>query len=126
MIFAKDFFLLSVMMCGANIGDILSLKNENIVEKEILFMRRKTKKTGLQISVSLTSQLSALFNKYGKINRKSPKDYILPYLSSCADEKAILNKIHDVIKLVNKGLESICEAISIRKITTYVATWSYK
>ena len=126
MIFAKEIFLLSVMMCGANIGDILSLKNENIVEKEILFRRRKTKKTGLQISVSLTSQLSALFNKYGKINRKNPKGYILPYLSSCADEKAILNKIHDVIKLVNKGLESICEAISIRKITTYVATRSYK
>ena len=124
-IFAKDFFLLSVMMCGANIGDILSLKNENIVDKEILFRRRKTKKTGLQISVSLTPQLSALFNKYGKINRKNPKDYILPYLSSCADEKAILNKIHDVIKLVNKGLESICEAISIRKITTYVARHTY-
>ena len=124
-IFAKDFFLLSVMMCGANIGDILSLKNENIVDKEILFRRRKTKKTGLQISVALTSQLSALFNKYGKINRRKPKDYILPYLSSCVDEKAVLNKIHDVIKLVNKGLESISEAISIRKITTYVARHTY-
>lgn len=124
-IFAKDFFLLSVMMCGANIGDILSLKNENIVDKEILFRRRKTKKTGLQISISLTSQLSALFNKYGKINRRKPKDYILPYLSSCADEKAILNKIHDIIKSVNRGLESICEAISIRKITTYVARHTY-
>lgn len=124
-IFAKDFFLLSVMMCGANIGDILSLRNENVVGEEILFRRRKTKKTGLEISVSLTHQLSDLLNKYGKINPLKPKDYILPYLSSCADEKAILNKIHDVIKLVNKGLESICEAISIRKITTYVARHTY-
>ena len=46
-------------------------------------------------------------------------------MSSCADEKAILNKIHDIIKSVNRGLESICEAISIRKITTYVARHTY-
>lgn len=124
-IFARDFFLLSVMMSGANLGDILSLKNENVVGKEILFRRRKTKKTGLHISVSLTSQLSALLNKYGKINRRKPQDYILPYLSSCADEKAIANKIHDVIKLVNRGLESICIAISIGKITTMVARHTY-
>ena len=124
-IFAKDFFLLSVMMSGANIGDILALKNLNIIGKEIQFKRRKTKKTGLDISITLTTQLTALLNKYGKINRRKPNDYILPFLSSCSDEKAILNKIHDVIKNINKGLSSICESISIKKITTYVARHTY-
>ena len=121
----QDFFVLSVQLCGANLGDILSLKNKNIEGNNLKFVRRKTRKTGIQIVLSITPLARVLLNRYGTINHKSPNDYILPYLSKCKDENAKENKIHDVIQKINLGLKDVCTAIGIRKITTYNARHSY-
>lgn len=122
----KDFFILSIQMCGANMGDIISLKNKSIKDDEIYFIRRKTIKSGTAAIPPLTTTTLNILNKYGVVNPEKPDDYILPYLAKCENEKSIDNKIHDTIRKINKGIKSICEALSITAhITTYNARHTY-
>lgn len=123
--FGKDMFTLSLLLCGANLGDILSLKNSNIVGDEIQFVRRKTRKSNLIVSVPLTDAANEILCKYGRIDSNSPDEYILPFLSQSKTDNAIQNKIHDIIKRANKGIRNICENIGIRHITTYNARHTY-
>lgn len=123
--FSKDFFILSLQLSGANLGDILALKNENIINGEVCFKRRKTRKSGLITVIPFTSIAEDIMRKYGVLNPSKPGDYILPYLVSCSTPKAIDNKIHDVIKRINKGLESISANLDLWKLTTYHARHTY-
>ena len=120
--FGKDFFFLSFTCSGLNLGDILRLKNENIDDDAIKLQRHKT---GEQIVILLNPYARALFQEYGRIDSSCPNNYVLPYLSHCKDEVAIHNKIHDIIHDVNKGLETICNEIGLRKVTTYDARHAY-
>lgn len=125
----KDMFLLSFALSGANIGDIFSLKNKNIVGDEVCFVRRKTRKSGLRISIPLIPFAKEILCEYGHIAEDKPDEYILPFLSKCDSkedkEKAIRNTIHDNLRKINKGLEMICRNIGVRKITTYNARHTY-
>lgn len=121
----QDFFVLSLELCGANLGDILCLRNKNIQESEIHFIRRKTRKSKIEISLPITRVSEILLKEYGVINQDRPDDYILPFLNGLTSEKSIDNKIHDFINKVNVGIASICEAIGIGKITTYNARHTY-
>lgn len=123
--FGQDMFILSIHLSGANMGDIISLKNSNIIDNEVHFIRRKTRKSGQTISIPFTSTAKELLRKYGVISDNAPDDYILPFLSQCRTEKSIRNKIHDIIKKANKGIKSICTNIGIRDITTYNARHTY-
>ena len=121
----RDFFILTLQLCGTNLGDILSFKNKNISGDTISFIRRKTRRSGIVTTLDLTEVAVALLNKYGRINADRPDDYILPYLTNVTTEKAINNKIHDVLSDVNEGLESICNATGMDKFTTYNARHTY-
>lgn len=124
--FGKDFFILSFACSGANIGDILRLKNENIKDKTIQFVRHKTQNSNpVPIVIPLIPEATRIFQKYGRIDRLRPEYYVLPYLSKCQNEVAIKNKIHDVVKKINSGLKDICEEVGLRRITTYDARHSY-
>lgn len=123
--FGKDFFMLSFYLSGINLGDILSLKNNNIQGDTLEFCRRKTRTSGLITTLPLIEDAVAILNKYGCISADAPNEYILPFLSHCQSEKSISSKIHDINKKVNEGLNSICENIGIRHITTYTARHTY-
>ena len=123
--FGQDFFALSLACSGANIGDLLSLKNENIRGDRISLIRRKTKKNPIPIVIPLIDPAVNIFNKYGCIDLEKPDYLILPFLSDCKDDISIRNKIHDVIKRINKGLAQVCEGTGLRKITTYDARHTY-
>ena len=123
--FGKDMFLLSLYLCGANIGDIFSFRNKNIVGNEIQFTRRKTRKTNIIIGIPLIPAAESILLEYGHIDCNKSDEYILPFLSHCDTEISINNKIHDIVKRINKGLKSICQNIGIRTITTYTARHTY-
>lgn len=123
--FGKDFFILSFACSGANIGDLLSLKNVNIQGDNISFIRRKTKKNPVTIVIPLLPVAEEIFNKYGHIDLRQPNYYILPYLADCDGDIAIRNRIHDVIKRINKGLSELSADAGLRKITTYDARHTY-
>lgn len=123
--FGKDFFELTVQLCGANMCDILALKNKNINNGEISFIRKKTRKSGLVTVIPLTSQAETILNKYGKINPDAPDEYILPYFIGLKNLKSQENKVHDIIRKVNRGLGKISSALGIQKTTTYTARHTY-
>lgn len=85
-------FILSLQLSGANMGDILSLRNCNIVGDEVRFVRRKTRKSNLTVNVPLTSTAKLILWKYGQILSDVPDEYIMPFLSQCKTEDAIRNK----------------------------------
>ncbi len=124
-IMGKDFYKLSFLLFGMNIGDILSLKNKNIDNDVISFRRRKTRKYGSDTPLPLTEDAKKILNKYGKINASKPEEFILPYLSHCTKESSINNKIHDINRKINKGIASICEKTGIRHITLYTARHTF-
>lgn len=123
--FGQDFFLLSLLCSGANIGDILRLRNSNIDHDEVTFVRSKTKKTNIEIKFRLTDDAKALFNKYGAISEADPNSLIFPYLANVTSEKNLENRIKKVIRQVNIGLKDISDKLGLRKITTYTARHSY-
>lgn len=123
--FAQDMFLLSLLMCGANLGDICALTNSNIIGDEIQFSRRKTRKSNIVISLPLIASVKSILLEYGRIDNNKPNEYILPFLSQCTTEDAIRNRVHDIVRRVNKGLKSISQNICIRHITTCNARHTY-
>ncbi len=121
----KDFFILSLHCSGANLGDILLLKNSNIENDTVTFIRRKTQKTNIEIQFKLTDVAKTLFNKYGLINEAEPNSLILPYLANSTSESNLENRIRRLNRKVNAGLKSISDVLGLRKITTYNARHTY-
>lgn len=121
----KDFFFLTLHCSGANLGDILRLKNSNIENDTVTFIRRKTQEANIETVFKLTEKAKALFNKYGKISDSAPDSLILPYLANATSEVNIENRIRRVNRKINAGLKSISNALGLRKIITYTARHSY-
>lgn len=123
----KDFFILTFALSGANCKDILLLKNKDIdlPNNQVVFIREKTKETGIDTIVPLTSHALKILNKYGNVNPDKPNEYVLPYLANCTSERAINNKNRDVLKKVNAGLAMITSVIGMSKITTYTARHTF-
>ena len=119
--FAKDFFVLTLNLYGANVIDILSLRNKNIENGEVSFIRHKTTKSGKKISFPLEKVAENLLNKYGRIDPSKPDDYILPYLAGRDAEPTLSNTVHAFTHKINKGLKSISDNLGTQKITTYTA-----
>ena len=72
-----------------------------------------------------TSQAETILNKYGKINPDAPDEYILPYFICLKNLKSQENKVHDIIRKVNRGLGKISSALGIQKTTTYTVRHTY-
>lgn len=122
--FARDFFLLSFHCNGHYLSDVLRIKNKNIENGYVRFIREKTKDTGVEVCFILTEEAKRLFNKYGEIAPDRPDDYVLPYLRDKNKEQQ-QSKVHDVNKRVRKGLSILCKELGLSKITTKQARHTY-
>lgn len=117
--FAHDFAILTMAMCGANMADILSLKNRSIVGSNIHFIRTKTEKVDTNVAMPLTQNAKSLLQKYGVINPDKPDAYILPYYTKGMTISQQDNKRNDILKRINNGIKIICKEIGIEPFTTY-------
>ena len=113
--FSKDFWFAVIAMSGANVGDILKLRNRNIQGDRIVFVRTKSKRNGLTINIPLAGYLVDFFNKYGRVCPGRPDDYILCFLAGTKGEKGINSRIHAVIRRINEGLKTIFSKLGIDK-----------
>lgn len=91
----RDLFLLSFYLIGINIGDMLLLKRENLINGRIEYHRQKT---GKLYSIKLEPEAQSIFERY-----KGEK-----YLLNVLDE---YNNYKDFISRINKGLKNLgpCE-----------------
>jgi integrase len=125
---ARDYWIFSYLMNGANFNDIARLKNKNIDTEFISFIRNKTKKkckTTTLIRVPLTQELKKIIIKWGNTDQ-SPNNYVFPILQEGMTEKEIKKRLDCYLKKINKYINEIAKEININKrITTYTARHSF-
>lgn len=115
-----DIFAFSYFMGGINFVDIAHLTDKNIVDNQLVYKRKKTKKL-----IRLPLQLKAieLIKKY----KNDDSIYLFPILSSFHEtEVQKMNRVRKVIKKINRELREIGEELDIPiNLTTYVARHSF-
>jgi integrase len=120
---SHDLWLFSYYGNGMNFTDILNLKKIDIDGDTFTFIRQKTKRKPVSISVRLNDKLKQIIERQG--SGKNEK-LIFPYLEGVKDiarKKAIVNQ---VIKTTNKHMNNIGEKLGIKtKINTYEARHTF-
>ncbi len=116
---AIDLFYFSYLSGGINFVDMAYLTYDNIVDKRLIYIRKKTKKL---IKLPIQDKALDIVKKY-----KSDSCYIFPILSEFHKtdiQKA--NRVHKVLGKVNKCLKAVGEELALPiDITTYVARHTY-
>lgn len=117
---AIDLFTFSYFTAGINFIDMAMLERSNIVDGQLVYYRKKTKK---QIIIPLQDKAVEMIRKYN--NEHSP--YLFPILSPFhKTEVQIANRLHKVLAKVNKYLKDIGRKLKLPlPLTTYVARHSY-
>ena len=115
-----DLFAFSYFMGGINFKDIAYLKDENIIDNRLSYIRRKTKQL---ITLPLQPQAIEIISKY----KSADNPYLLPILSSQPlTESQQRNRIRQVAKSINRNLKAIGEELNLPiDLTTYVARHSF-
>ena len=116
---AIDLFTFSYLMGGINFTDMARLTGENIMDEQLVYRRKKTRKL---IHLPIHPKAMEIMNKY-----KSDNPYIFPILSCFhKTEQQKINRIHKVIGKVNACLKTLGDELELdKKLTTYVARHSY-
>lgn len=116
---AIDLFKFSYFMGGINFADMAYLTSKNIMDNQLVYYRKKTKKL---ISLPLQQEALEILKKYS-----SSSPYLFPIFSSFhKTEQQKKNRRHKVISKVNDTLKAIGNELGIStKVTTYVARHSY-
>ena len=121
---AKDLFLFSYFTAGMNFGDIARLRYKDIVKGRVNYSRHKTQKL---LSFQLVPNAMQIIEKYIKTNH-TQEDYIFPILDRSEHKTAqqIFNRLHKVLRKVNRELKTLGEQIGLEvPLTTYVARHTY-
>jgi len=115
-----DIFTFSYFMGGINFVDIAHLTKNNIIDNQLSYIRRKTKKL---ITLPLQDKAVELINKYFNVDNP----YLFPILNNFhKTEQQKVNRVHKVIAKINKRLKKIGKDLNIPiDLTTYVARHSF-
>jgi integrase/recombinase XerD len=126
---AIDFWTFSYLGNGMNFKDITILRYSNIQGDNLKFFRSKIKKTNKgeqkEISIYLLPRMQDIIKRWGNPPRTG-KEYIFPILQEGMSERAALAATAQFIKITNKYLECVTEALEWKlKVTTYYARHSF-
>lgn len=127
--FGRDFFVLSFDLNGHYLSDILRLRNKNISMTEagwkIEFVRYKTKRHAIPVSIYPTDLGMQLITKYGSVNKSRPNDFIFPFLANAHTERQINDRINDINYRANMGLRMVTEELGLPHTTMAQARHTY-
>ena len=124
--FAQNFALLSFAMSGANMADILAIKNRNVLNDRISFTRKKTERVDSNVAIPLAiSTKKLIVENNGILNPNKPNSYVFPFYRADMSEKTLKNTRSRILKKINKGISEICDAIGIESFTTYNIRHTY-
>ncbi|MDA1122584.1 MAG: site-specific integrase [Bacteroidetes bacterium] len=126
---AHDIWMFSYLCNGANIKDICRLKNKNLSEKSITFLRAKTERTAVKklknIVASRTDQINAILKRQGTRSLNQDQ-FVFPFLDGSESPQREQAKIRQVVKNINKWMGIIGAGLELKsKITTYTARHSF-
>jgi integrase/recombinase XerD len=123
----RDLWFFSYLCNGANFNDLLKLKYKNIAGGEIHFYRQKTIRTTdnqKEITATLLPEMDQIIQRWGNPDHKSDT-YIFPFLTKDMDPVTEKRTVQNVIRLCNKKMKEISEALNYDVISTYTARHSY-
>lgn len=127
--FGRDMFVLSFLLNGHYMSDILRLKNKNISKTEdgwmLQFVRYKTQHHSTPVSLLVTDLALDIMKKYGNVNLARPNDYIFPFLCNAITERQINDRVHDINDRANIGLRIVTEELDIPRVTMAQARHTY-
>lgn len=120
----RDLFLFSYYSCGINLVDMAKLKQKNLMEGRISYIRQKT---GKLISFPVQPPAMDIIMKY-RTDKWSEEDYLFPILDR--HKHITQTQIHDRIKKANKGINRALRKIGAQlnlplDLTTYVARHTF-
>ena len=117
---AIDVFYFSYLCAGINFKDIAYLTQSNIVESQLVYYRKKTKKL---IRVPIQDEAMKIIQKYSK----GDKGYLFPiFTSTHKTEEQKSNRLNKALKVINRNLKKVGEKLKLPiDLTTYVARHSY-
>lgn len=124
---SKDFWLLSYLCQGMNMKDLLSLRNENVEQDFIKFIRAKTRDTIRRnitaITVPLLPEIKQIMEKW---KGEGDSTYLFPFLREDMTALEIYKTVQQFVKVTNKHMKLIAEKVGVqKKVTTYVARYQF-
>lgn len=123
----RDFWVLSFLLNGANLKDVLGLRWKNFDGEFLRFQRAKsedTKDVSEDIIVHLKPEAIAIINKYS-IKSLSPESLIFPVLNDKMDAETKHKKQMNFITNMNKNLKKMCRELGIERVSTIAARHSF-
>jgi integrase/recombinase XerD len=123
--FAKSMFLFSYLCGGMNMADIFSLRNSDICDDRITFVRRKTKaKTSKTQTIRITPEISEILAKHKVHNLHS--DYVFKVFNAQMTEFDKHKAKDAAILAINRSLKAMAKTIGLPlDISTYYARHSF-
>ena len=110
---ARDVFMLSFYLCGANLKDIYSWTNNNYVNGRIVFIREKIKRFEPEsVRITLQPEAKELLEKYKGTN----------HLFSFADDYSNYDTFRNNIE---KRIREFRDVINFSELTMYYARYSW-
>ncbi len=126
---AKDFWFFSYTCNGMNIKDIALLKQDNLQDDKLIFLRAKTINTSKgdlrPVTVYLNDYSKSIIKKYGNKSIKKG-EYLFPILTDAETDTIKHNKIKNFTKFINQNLKKLALSKGITSdISTYWARHSF-
>ncbi len=121
---AKDFFLLSFLLNGINVKDLLQLRHKDYQEDRITFVRSKTKnttKTHQQpIIASVSESAKEIIAKY-QTTPMGKDDYLFPILSKEDSPVQIHNKSKAFTRFIDQHVKALAWELGIEEKVSYLS-----
>lgn len=119
----RNLFMLSYTLIGANFADLLTLKQENIVDDRIVFRRKKTHKV---YSILIQPEAKEILTEYTKGVKHNNEQFLLPFIVNKHNPIALKKDILQAIKNTNDYLAKMAKQCNINKpVTTYYARYTW-
>ena len=133
---ARDVFLFSFYLAGIRVGDVLSMRWEDIIDNRVYYKMGKNNKT---VSLKLPAQITEILSHYEK-DKVSNSDYIFPHFKNILknnsgkilkkDSKEISKKLYTATKTQTKKLNKNLKKLGViakidKKITNHIARHSF-
>jgi integrase len=118
-----DLWFFSYYANGMNFTDILNLRKTDIKGDSFTFIRQKTKRKPVLITVRINEKINEIIKKQEALGTTT---YLFPYLEGIEDLARKKSIIQQVIKLTNKHMNIIAKTLGIEeKINTYEARHTF-
>jgi len=124
----RDLWYFSYLCNGANFTDILKLKDSNIKNGEICFIRQKTSRTSKEVKLikaKIQPAMQNILDKWRIFNKRRKDEYLFDFLTGKETPEQEKARIQDIVRRTNRKLSKIGEALGIEGLNTYTARHSF-